>query len=348
MSFIDATRQNFTELPSQAYSSGGKLYFTLPKVGLLSRLFLTISGAMTVTLDAGTAAISERTLFNLIKRIRLVANGGTSIYDVSGFGTYLINHLLRKGMTPATSLIDRGIGTDVYAAGVSAGANAWKGVLEIPIAINEKYPIGMVLLQKYATQLMLEVELNAEAGANDILAPIVVASGATAAFVGNIGAVMEYFTIPRDTKDYPPLNVIHQWVEQLDSISSTGVFTKSLLRGNTYMRLVHTLTLANKLDTTDIDKLRILYNQTEVPYTISKLPQLALQRSRYGIDLPKGMFVHDWYMSNGLVGLGNTRDFINSANVTEFQTELTVNSGATVTAGQSFVGTISEQLIKIA
>lgn len=345
--FIDSTRQNFTELPAQSYVSGGRLYFPLPKAGLLSRLFLHISGTMTVTVGTGTAALSERNVWNMIKRIRLIANSGASIFDVSGYGTYLINNLQRYGQAPDKSIYDRNIGTEIYSAGVANGANAWKFGLEIPVAINERDPIGMILLQNDATNLVLEIDFNSEYGVTDLIAPIKVTGNSTAAFVGKVGCMMEYFTVPRAKEDYPSLNVIHQWIEQQDAISAAGAFTKSLLRGNTYMRLMHTLTTAGALNTADVDKLRILYNQAEVPYTIDQQTQLMIQRSRYGMDLPKGTFVHDWYYSNGLVGLGNARDFINSANVTEFQSEVQIASDATVTAGTSFVNTISEQLIRI-
>lgn len=348
MSFNEATRQNFTELPAQSYVSGGRIYITLPKVGLLSRLFIKLNGVMTVTHGTGTAALSERTAYNLFKRIRLVANSGSSIFDVSGYGTYLINTVLHKGELILDSPVDTGTKALTYAAGVAPGANTWNAVLEIPIAINERDPIGLIMLQNSATQLVLEIDLNAEYGATDIVAPIVVTGNDTAAFVGTVGCMMEYFTIPRSTDDYPALNVIHQWTEQSDAIASAGAFTKSLLRGNTYMRLMHYATISGLLDTADIDKLRIMYNQSETPYTITQLSQLFLQRMRYGRDLPKGTFLHDWYMSNGLVGLGNSRDFLNSANVTELQTEVNVKTGTSVTAGTSFINTISEQLIKIA
>lgn len=348
MSFIDATRQNFTELPAQPYSSGGRVYFTLPKAGLLSKLLLTMNGTMTVTPGTGTAAVSERGAANIIKRIRLIANSGTSIFDVSGYGTYLINQLKRYAHTPDDTIKDRGTSSEVWAVGVNSGANAFKIGLEIPIAINERDPIGLILLQNEATQLVLEVTFNTETGANGMLAPIVVTGNATASLSANVGVNMEYFTVPRNKEDYPALNVIHQWLEQQDSITAAGTFTKPLLRGNTYMRVLHTLTLGNALNTSNIDRLRVLYNQSEIPYVINKQSQLMIQRDRYGSDLPKGTFVHDWYYSNGISGLGNSRDFINSAFVTEFQTELEINSGATVTAGQSFVGTITEQLIKIA
>ena len=347
MGFIDATRQNITQLPNQNYVKDGRLYFDLPKVGLLSRLFLTLEGVMTVTVGTGTAALSERKAFNLIKRIRLIANSGASIYDVSGYGSYLINNLLRHANEIKDSIVDEGIDSEVYSAGVANGANPWKFGLEIPIAINERDPIGLVLLQNSATQLTLEIEFNPEYGVNAVISPVVVTGNAVSSFVGKVGVMMEYFTVPRNKEDYPSLNVVHQWLEQQDAIASAGAWNKALLRGNTYMRMIHYVTLNNALNTTDIEKLRVLYNQSEVPYTITKLPQLFLQRARYGKDLPKGTFVHDWYMSSGQVGLGTSRDFINSANVTEFQSELTIASGASVPAGSSFINTITEQLIKI-
>jgi hypothetical protein len=348
MSFIDATRQNFTELPAQTVPEQGRVYFQLPKVGLLSRMFLHIQGTANVTLGTGTAVLSERTLFNLIKRIRLVANSGASIFDVSGYGTYLINTLSRKNSIPTDSPVDTGIKTLIHSAGVSAGSNVWNAILEIPIAINERDPIGMVLLQNNATQLVLEVDFNPVYGVTDIIAPIKVTGNAVAEFTGKVGVMMEYFTVPRNAEDYPALNVVHQWLEQSDAISSAGVFNKSLMRGNTYMKLLHFATINGALNTADVERLRILYNQSEVPYTIDQITQLFLQRQRYGRDLPKGLFVHDWYMSNGLVGLGNSRDFINSANVTEFQSEVSIKAGTNVPAGSSFINTITEQLIKIA
>lgn len=346
MSFIDATRQNFTQLPQQNFQTGGRLYFDLPKVGLLSRLFVTLDGVMTVTLNGGTAVLSERKAYNLIKRIRLIANSGASVFDVTGYGTYLINTILRRDAQPDDSF-STAIKSDVYNAGVSAGANTWKFGLEIPIAINERDPIGLILLQNNATSLTLEIEFNPEYALNDVTAPVKVTGSAVASMAGKVGVTMEYFTVPRAKEDYPALNVIHQWLEQQDAIASAGAWNKSLLRGNTYMRMIHYVTLNNALSTATIDKLRVLYNQSEVPYTIDRLPQLFIQRQRYGSDLPKGTFVHDWYMSSGQVGLGTSRDFINSANVTEFQSEITIASGTSVPAGSSFINTITEQLIKI-
>lgn len=347
MSFQQATRQNFTELPAQPFVSGGRLYFELPKVGLLSRLILQLSGVMTVTLSGGTAAISERLAYNLIKRVRLIANSGASIFDVSGYGTYAINRLLRYDSSPQDSLIDHGTKALAYQAGVTAGANNWNFGLEIPIAVNERDPLGLILLQNQASQLVLEIEFNSEYSLDAMLAPVLVTGAATASFVGKVGAMMEYFTVPRNVEDYPALNVIHQWIEQRDSVTSVGAWTKNLQRGNTYQRIVHALTVNKALNSAAVEKLRLIYNQAETPYNVNALTQAFLQRSRYGSDLPKGMFVHDFTMSNGLPSLGNARDFIRSAGVTEFQSEVTIASGTSMTAGQCFIDTLTEQLITI-
>jgi hypothetical protein len=347
MPFLNQTRQQFTELAAQTITPGQRLYFQLPPVGLLSRLFLWVKGTTTVTPGTGTAALSDRGAANFIKRVKLLANSGSAIYDVSGYGTHIINNILSFGTSPDKTLFDRSISAEVYGSGVNSGANDWRFCYQIPIAINQRDPIGMILLQNEATQLTLEVEFNDIKGANNLLAPIVVTGDATATFSGICGCNMEYFTVPRETADRPALNVVHQWLEQQDAITSTGENPKSMLRGNTYMRLAHYLTLGNALSSA-VDKLKIVYNTSETPYIINEMTQLALQRSRYGMDLPKGTYVWDWYMSNGLVGLGTSRDFINSANVTQFESILDIDSSATVTAGQSYINTLTEQLIMIA
>lgn len=342
MGFIGNTRQNLTNIPAKPLVPGGRHTFDLPKVGFLSRLFVNIEGTMNVTVGTGTAAISERLAYNLIKRIRVVANSGTSIFDVSGYGTYLINRIQRGNQIVFDSLADAGTDALVYAAGVANGDNTWKLSLEIPIAINSADPIGLIMLQNNSTQITVDVDLNPEYATNGGDAPIVVTGNSVASMSGTVGLAMEYFTAPREKENYPAINVIHQWLEQKNGLTAAGAFNLSLLRGNTYMRLAHIATINNALNTTAVEKLRILYNQAESPYDVTRLTQLMLQRQRYGNDLPKGTFVHDWYTT------GNGRDFINSANVTEFQSEITIATGTSITAAQSHISTLSEQLIRIA
>jgi hypothetical protein len=348
MSFQSATRQNITMLPSQVYSKEGKFVFTLPKVGLASRLFLMVKGTMTVTPGTGSASLSTKTGFNLIKRVRVLANSGASVFDVSGYGTYLINRVSKEHRPVIDSIADGGTDSLVYAAGVASGANAWRLGLEIPIAVNERDPVGLILLQNNASQITVEVEMNPEIGATDDGAAVKVTGDATAEFTnGSVMLGMEYFTVPRAKEDYPALNYLHQYLEESLSLNAAGVQTISLQRGNTYLSLMHYVIISGALNSAAVEKLRILYNQSENPYNLDAQLQLMLQRERYGSDLPIGTFIHDWYYSNGMTNLGNSRDMLNSANVTEFQSEITIASGTSVTPGTSKIATIKRQLIQI-
>lgn len=348
MSFLTATRQNITELPAQSYD-GNKKTFILPKVGLLSRLYLTFKGTNTIVEGTGTAAVSQYTAYNLIKRIRVLANSGASIFDVSGYGAYNINRLMGRHSVLTDSLFDSGTDALVYSAPVAANANAWKFGLEIPIAINDRDPIGLILLQNNSTMITVEVEFNDVYGTADDGTVAVLTTGTATATISaaTVGLSMEYFTVPRNQEDYPALNVIHQYLEESQPFAVTGPQIVTLQRGNTYLQLIHMLTANSLLNSAAVDRLRILYNQSEVPYNVTGQVQSLIQRKRYGGDLPNGTFVHDWYMSNGIPNLGNSRDFINSATVTEFQSELTIASGTTV-SGVTNLRTVKRQLIQIA
>jgi hypothetical protein len=338
-------------LPSQTVTEGGRLYFRLPAVGLLAKLYLFFSGVVTVTEGAsGTFAASDRGIFNLIKRVKVIANGATSIIDVSGYGLFSVNNLMRYAHRKNNTLIsDATMLAQVYSAALAAGDNTWQFGLEIPIAINDRDPVGLLMLQNSSTEVILEIEFNEVDGANNLVAPVVITGDDTAVLKsGTMSVAMEYFTLPRDKAEYPALNVVHQWVEVQKSINSVGANQIDLQRGDTYMRLIHNLTINNALNTAAVDRLKIAYNTSETPYVVDKAIQLMMQLSRYGAAMPIGTFVHDWAYSSGLVGLSNSRDFINSANVTEFQSVLEIASGTSMTSGQCFVNTLAEKLIQIA
>lgn len=349
MSFISATRQNFGTVPSQTYTAGQRITFRLPRVGLLSRLFLTFKGTNTVTDGTGAAAVSQFTAYNLIKRIRVLANTGAAIFDVSGYGAYLINRVNNRHSILTDSLFDQTVDDGVYTAPSAAGANVLKFGLEIPVAINPRDPVGLINLQNNTTDVTVEIDFNSEYGTADNGSVAFLTTGTATAVISaaSMGLAFEYFTIPRNKEDLPALNVAHQYLEESMSFASTGEQVVSLQRGNTYVQLLHYLICANALSDA-IDSLTIKYNQSETPYYVPAQVQKMLQRQRYGSDLPKGTFIHDWYMSNGLPNLGNTRDFINSANVTEFQSIVNVTGGTTVTAGQTSLKTIKRQLIQLA
>ena len=348
MSFETATRQNLRPINQMDYIAGGIQVQSLPRVGYLARIHLHFSGTNTVTVGTGTAALSAKGPWNIWNRIRLQANQGTDIWNVTGYGSFLMDLLSFWRRQPDLSP-DRSesyASTYVYSAGVANGANTWEFGLTIPIVPNERDMAGIVLLQSEMLTAQLRLEYNQLYGATFDF-PVVTTGNATAALTNaTTYPEIEIFTVPADPADQPPLTTLHQTLELQQSVASTGDNVVNLLRANTYMKIIHYLALNGALDTADITRGQFRYNNSEVPYDLTIRHQLQQQRRRYGTDLPVGTWVWDFF-NQGLTNFGGGRDFVDGSSVAELQSILTIASGATLGSGNNWINTITEQLVNI-
>lgn len=347
--FNAATRQKFTTVPGQAYSSGAIQQIILPRVGLLARVFLHFSGTLTVTLGAGSAAAAPRSPWAIGQRIRLLANSTLAIVDMSGFGSYLANLVTdwagveaRPGSyARAFTITDQpqyeppAIG-EVSRFGVAAGANAVDLTFELPIKLSESDPIGLIIAQNPQTTLTLEVT-------NGVIGDLVtLAGGATATLTGDWSVSVEYFEAPADAAAMPDMTFVHVWQEQRTAISNTGAVPVRLLTGDTYLRVVHALQLNGTLNRADLERMRIVLNDADTPYSLDRWLALYRQRRIYGKDLPEGVFVHDFFVPE------TTRDMLNSALYSDLKSELTIATTATLGTGNNYVDTVVEKLVQVA
>src|SRR5215831_15280750 len=97
---------------------------TLPKTGLLARLYLALRGNIAGTLTVPNAL----GMASMISRVRVVANSGLDIFNVSGSG---YNYLLRNALE--SEYIDP-VGQSTATTAVAAGA--FNLDMVIPIAVN--------------------------------------------------------------------------------------------------------------------------------------------------------------------------------------------------------------------
>lgn len=356
MSFLRATRQNFLAAPTIAYAAGQTVPSALPKVGLLRRIIMLFSGTMTVTLGGGTAVIGQEAPFSLITRVRLVANGNTSIFDTSGWGAMVASLFSAYGFSgygsrpvvpdsaTAPGPAAAGFAALNYAAGVSAGANVWRFALEIPLGIADDWrpPQGLILAAAPDTSLSLEVSFGATLYSTvpSRTTPVTVTGAAVAALTGTITPLVEFFTIPANPADYPDLRRVHTWTEVgPQNIAANADQQVVIGRGNTVMRIVHMVHTNTLPDSANVTRRTLSYNQNEVPYATTLQGDAVLQRKRYVRDLPDGTYVWDLWNS------GTPRDAVNTLNLNELISTLTL-SGATI-AGVSDIRTLIEQIITL-
>lgn len=344
--FGQNTRQTFIPTNPITYTQGQPVSIGLPRVGYLARIHWHFSGTLTVTLGGGTAALDVLGPWNLINRIRCIANSGQDIYSTTGYGNFLVEVTRGpRGFAPQNSgFYNPGYNTRVFAAATASGANTWEWGLTIPVALNEESEYGLVLLQNEMSQVQFATEFNASIfSLTATAAPVLVTGAATATLTGTITPTLERFSVPADDMARPDITWLHQTLEFTQPVTNTGDNTINLYRDNIYVDLIHFLILNNAPDTLDIDRWRLQFNQSDVIYDFFNRPGLQLQRRRYDFDLPVGVVTYP-LMDQGLAGFGDERDLVNGRATSELSSLITVASAATLGTNPR-VSTIVRQLV---
>jgi|SRR5215471_3434957 len=288
---------------------GGGTYgpFTLPKTGLLARLYLalrgTIAGTLTVPNALGNAS--------LISRVRVVANSGLDLYNVSGAGYH---YLLRNALE--SEYIDP---VSQSTATSAVTATTFNLDMVIPIAVNMRDPSGLIMLQNEQTIVNLYIDWLADAS---------VATGATVTLTtGDL--FMEVFTVPPDPQDWPNINIVHQCLEDQQAVPAAGDFIYNWPRGNTYLQMLHGLGIgaagADGFSRANIRVNQSDYLQNTPPDYLDIEYRLMRGRAR-----PLGSIFYDLAATSGLGCYALARDLVNSALVTDLATVITATGGGTL------------------
>ncbi|WID10856.1 hypothetical protein phiG2_13 [Lysinibacillus phage phiG2] len=347
MAFINATRQNIRKVGQLKYASAQRSSLDLPRTGLLANLFIRVKGTMTVTKGTGTATFKTDNYnkpFNLIDRIKVTANSGTEIVNVTAMGLMIRNMISESSvMDMAGSTLPSAVSASpVYKFGTNEGANPVEFTIKVPIQVNDRDNIGMILLQNGETLITVGLDW---ANVSNLFT---LTGNATVAFDGDAHISMEYYSVPANREDYPDLSIAHTMLEDKSDIDGTGDKTYTIPRGNIYQRIIHRVMLNGvPAGFDDVDKLKMVYNQSETPYELESHDIYALQRSRYKRDLPQAVFVYD-FSYQGLAGLGGNRDLVNSKAITDFNSIIQIATNATLGSNNNSLLTFREQLVPLA
>jgi len=300
------TRRKVVQLPSVSKPTGGGIVsFTLPKTGLIGKMYLAIRATVAGSLSAQNALGFS----SIVSRVRVTANSGIDLFNVSGAGyAYLLNELLES---------------EYYLAqGQNQGRTAITATtanldMVIPFAMNSRDALGMVMLQNEQTVLTCTIDFLADAS---------VATGATVTCT--VTPYLEIFTVPVDPADWPPLNVVHQILEDQQAVAATGQYTYYWQRGNTYLQVAHGLGLgASGSDGFTLAQLRV--NQSDYLQSTDVNFLDIEHRLLRGRARPAGGLFFDLMATSGLGNYGSTRDLFNSAQVTDLATVITASATGT-------------------
>ena len=341
MSFINATRQNLQSVTTMNYESGRNVSYDISKVGLLAKVYLRFKGTVTAKHASKTTfAKAPQAPFNLANRIELVLNNGVSVWNTTGWGCYLQNMVNKLNYCLNEPLAQNSVFKFGNTCSSTGAKNDLEFTLPLNIAVNDRDLVGLLMLQ--SSQIVATVKVDNAAGSI-----LTTDTDITMTVDGAWHISVEYFDIPANPQDYPVLGTVHQVQEDNYAINSTGQNRFSMLGGNTYLKIINQVLINGTANSTDVEKLMLKYNLTNTPYDMSAGDMLAMQVERYGRALPTGVFVWDFFHSNGLPNLGNQRDFVNTENISEFDEYVQISGSATLGSNNNKLIVVRDMLVPV-
>lgn len=317
MAFETATRLKQIQLDSKSKGTGATVNtWYLPKTGFLASVYLRITATVAGTLSNKNALGAS----SIINRIRLQINNGIDVFNMTGAEyAYLANDVIDS---------EYFLGQSQNQGRSAVSAATFNLDTIIPVMVNPRDPIGLILLQNEQTQLTLTVEWAADA---------TVATGATV--TGSVTPYMEFFTVPANPKDYPRLDLIHQWIDQSQNVAGAGQQVVTIPRGGIYMGIYHGCGIgASGTDAWSRYQLRI--NQSDYLVDLDVDGINVINRRYRGRARAAGAILQDFKASSGLGSFGSGRDWLDSRAFTNIDSVVTATGATTLY-------TVYEQLLPI-
>jgi hypothetical protein len=311
-----------------------------PKARLLSKVIVDFEVKVKIThASLTTITVPAFAPYKLLRRISLDLNNGFMPFVIDGVSLAMYNMIrLNPSVIIPQSSNNRGFCYFPAMVVSSSGTvNTYKFSVELPITLNPRDPVGLILLQNEATQVTLNADLVN--GAEIFDSP----AGYTVAITEcTMTPSAETFTIPPTADAFPDLSVIKLVSARTETFAGAGQNVAKLQCGTIYRKL---LVYLQKADGTPFDdseitsNIDLVFNQADIPYSIKPQALAHKNESDLGYALPKGLFVFD-FTNQGIPNLGGTRDYIDTEKLTEFWVRFSTQDAGKITV-------ISETLTRL-
>lgn len=334
--FMQLTRQHIQALAAKPWTEGSTISFEIPKARLLSKIKLVIAGIITVTHATETEFVPVANApFPLVKKIEVNLNNGFSPYVVSGVQAYIMNLLGSHGssvspVTGTNTVTDASRAKNVLGltASSTGAANRVQMIIDLPIALNDRDPAGLIMLQ--APDVLVNVNISMGNILSDLFS---VTTGMTVALTNaTIQPVIETFSIPAPMEARPDLSILKLVQGRTETITAAGSKVIALPTGNMYRKLAVWLkdSSGGEADGDLSTDFKIKLNTADMPYSIPHRVLAEINNQDYGLTLPAGVFVFDFSKNSGIPNFGTPRDYIDTAQLTQFELEFTAAAAGSV------------------
>jgi len=325
-----------------------QLRWTIPPVGLLSRIYIDVDGLsgtgfdVTVGGGAAAAAADGRGPYGIVENIQLKINGGVAIYDVSGFGAYLLEASESIDSLPGA----QGVGVVYTTAPTDMENTQWNYTptadhrprwgISVPLSLSPGNPLGMILAGNDQTSIELVVTM-ASSGRFAALT-----GGAVATLGLTLTPTVEIFAVPEpgafDQFVKPMLEWAHINREWQQDVVATGDQQITLDNHDNILQVVHQVHVNGALNTDAIERGTFLLNRTDYRYQESLAVHLRRQRRAFGKDVPAWAWT--FFSTKTL------RDAIRADSYTDIRSILRIAAGTTLGTAP-YIRTAERRLVQL-
>ena len=337
--FSMSTRQNLQDMASKKTTEPfTSLEFTLPKARLLANIFLMVKAKVNVKHASLTSLDNDYlTPYRIINKYTLDLNNGFKPFSISGEGLYIMNLI----QPHAGIYMERSAYFNCpnkFTASAEGTDNEFMFMVQLPVALNQRDPVGLIMLQSEQTV----VDLRLDVGTPKDMYPDG-ASGFTIELKSlEAKPMLETFSIPAAATAMPDISVLKLVQDRAETITGAGQQAIKLSTGTIYRKLAMYITDENgNPATTDFitSPFMLKFNTADCNYQISAEMLRAKNAFDLGHALPEGVFIFD-FSNQGQSNYGGVRDYIDSAKLSEFLLEFN-------TSGKGRIKIISECLSRL-
>lgn len=330
MNFNRMTRQHWQNISDISAAENAQVYFDLPKSRLASKVRVEISGNLNVTHASETSFTpSPFGAFALINRIEVNINNGFSPFIVSGRELYMYNLLQDHAGTLARQASGRGKHVLPTVASSGGTANAFRFLADLPLTLNDRDSVGLLLTQNQETTVTVNIFFGAGS------AMLASTSGFTVTVSSlKVTPMVESFTVPPVGDAVPDISVIKLVQSTKKAIAGAGSQELHLPVGMTYRKLllfIEDASGAGIADSSFSGNFELVFNQADAPYRIKPSILAAINCDQFDSELPTGLYAWD-FSYNGISNYGTARDYIDTERLTEFWFRFNATAAGTVTA----------------
>jgi hypothetical protein len=315
--FIKSTRQNYQMLPKQKVTSeDSTIEFTLPKVRLLSKLIIEVEGTATLTSTAGTIARKRFSPYNVLRRVSLDMNNGFSPFVLNGEELFLFDKVSNNSEIYDVSSNPKSNTFVENVASADGTDNRFKFAVELQNTLNDRDPVGLILLQSNTTNVTLSVDIGRMAS----MYTLNESNGDTVTFKDlAVSVAVETYTIPPIPSAFPDISILKQ-VQSKRDLFSSGVGTMKLPVGTIYRKMILKFEHEDGTPFTDEDfngNIELVFNQADIPYSIKPSILSAINHKQFGQVMPDGCYIFD-FSHQGLSEYGNSKNYVDTERLSEF------------------------------